>query len=217
MENKQIWNRLFKTDPKFTKPITGKTYKGTSPDPYYVISRMTDEFGPCGTGWGVEILDDKVVEVEQQKAGMHYCRISLWYLAGEKRGAVQAFGGTQLYYTSSQGKFIFDDDAPKKSMTDAMVKAASMIGMCGDIFMGLYDDAKYINGLKEEFSKKPEPQKLTQLQQAGLDAILTALRAKNKQQAQDHAAALSEEDWNVVWAAMPPAAQKAYSQTQEQK
>lgn len=214
MSNKKIWDSLFKTDPKFTKPITGKTYSGTSPDPYYVISRMTDEFGPCGDGWGVEILDDKIVEVPQEKAGLHYCRISLWYMNGNKKCSVQAFGGTQLYYTSSKGKFIFDDDAPKKSMTDAMVKAASMIGMCGDIFMGLYDDAKYINGLKEEF-RKQDSRNLTQLQQTGLEAILTALRAKNLAQAQDHAAALSDEDWGVVWAAMPPAAQKAYSQPQD--
>jgi hypothetical protein len=57
----------------------------------------------------------------------------------------------------SSGKPFTDEDAPKKSVTDALVKALSMIGFAGDIFMGRYDDSKYVNDLRAEAKAEDEP------------------------------------------------------------
>ena len=57
--NKALWLRAFTTDPLAVKAITGKQYQGNSPKPYWIIERLTDEFGPCGIGWGFTILNER--------------------------------------------------------------------------------------------------------------------------------------------------------------
>ena len=52
-----------------------------------------------------------------------------------------------------------DDEAPKKAMTDAMTKAFSHLGMSADVFLGKFDDSKYVEQMKQEFS---QPQKIPQ-------------------------------------------------------
>ena len=53
-----------------------------------------------------------------------------------------------------------DEDAPKKSVTDGMVKCLSLIGVAGDIFSGRWDDSKYVaeQGARER-NEKPSAQK----------------------------------------------------------
>ena len=65
-------------------------------------------------------------------------------------GEVEHIGGTQFSGTRKNGTPFTDEDAPKKSVTDALVKALSMIGFAGDIFMGRYDDSKYVQELRDE-------------------------------------------------------------------
>ncbi len=49
-------------------------------------------------------------------------------------------------------------------MTDALVKCASYLGFVGDIFMGLWDDSKYVAGLEQEFAEKAaEPTDVVEL------------------------------------------------------
>ena len=46
-----LWNRLKTTDPKYTKEVKfGRKF--TAIDPQWQVKRMTEEFGPCGEGWG---------------------------------------------------------------------------------------------------------------------------------------------------------------------
>ena len=144
-----LWDTVEKTDPAHTKAITGKSYSGTSPKPFYLIKKATETFGPCGIGWGFKILDERI---EDGAGGerMHVARVQVWYEWNGKRGEVEHIGGTQFSGTRASGKAFTDEDAPKKSVTDALVKALSMIGFAGDIFIGLYDDSKYVNELKAE-------------------------------------------------------------------
>ena len=39
-------------------------------------------------------------------------------------------------------------------MTDAMTKAFSHLGMSADVFLGMFDDSKYVESLKKEFAQK---------------------------------------------------------------
>jgi hypothetical protein len=43
-----------------------------------------------------------------------------------------------------------DDEAPKKAMTDALTKAMSHLGMSADIFLGKFDDNKYVQTKTKE-------------------------------------------------------------------
>lgn len=149
MSNLDLWNKVEKTDPKHTKAITGKSYQGTSPKPHYLVHKATETFGPIGIGWGFIIVDERI---EDGAGGerMHIARVKVWYEWEGKRGEVEHIGGTQFSGIRSSGKPFTDEDAPKKSVTDALVKALSMIGFAGDIFMGRYDDSKYVADLKSE-------------------------------------------------------------------
>lgn len=151
MSNKALWARAFKTDPAHVKAITGKDYDGNSPKPYYIVERLTDEFGPCGIGWGYTI-DSERFERFSDTDVLHIAKVTLWYVMDGKRGEVAQMGQTKATYMTGQGKFKVDEDAPKKSVTDALVKCASYLGFAGDIFSGRWDDSKYVASLKREFS-----------------------------------------------------------------
>jgi hypothetical protein len=149
MSNLELWEKVERTNPVHTKAITGKSYQGTSPKPHYLVHKATEAFGPCGIGWGFTIVSERIEEGAGGER-MHIAHVRVWYEWQGKRGEVEHIGGTQFSGIRSSGKPFTDEDAPKKSVTDALVKALSMIGFAGDIFMGRYDDSKYVNELRNE-------------------------------------------------------------------
>lgn len=153
MDNKALWVRAFTTDPRAVKPITGKQYKGNSPKPYWIIERLTDEFGPCGLGWGFTILSERFERFGDAES-LHIAVVRLWYVMDGQRGEFEQVGQTRSSYMSAAGKFIVDEDAPKKSVTDALVKCASYLGFAGDIFSGMWDDSKYVQWAGEEWDRR---------------------------------------------------------------
>lgn len=179
MSNLELWEKVEKTDPKHVKAITGKSYQGTSPKPHYLIHKATETFGPIGMGWGFQIVSERIEEGAGGEK-MHFAHVRVWYewpnRNGEYvRGEVEHVGGTQFSGIRSSGKPFTDEDAPKKSVTDALVKALSMIGFAGDIFMGRYDDSKYVNEVKQEFSDKPSepaPKPLTVAERKALWLVM---------------------------------------------
>lgn len=155
--NLDLWNAVEKTPEAHTKKITGKSYQGNSPKPHYLIHKATETFGPCGIGWGFTIVDERIEE-GAEGAKLHIARVKVWYEWNGKRGEVEHIGGTEFSGIRSSGKPFTDEDAPKKSVTDALVKALSMIGFAGDIFMGRYDDSKYMQELRQEAANVAKPQ-----------------------------------------------------------
>lgn len=150
-DNLALWHAVEKTDPSHVKAITGKSYQGTSPKPHYLIHKATETFGPVGIGWGFTIENERIEEGAGGER-MHIARVKVWFKWDGERGEVEHIGGTQFSGTRKSGQPFTDEDAPKKSVTDALVKALSMIGFAGDIFMGRYDDSKYVNDLRDEIA-----------------------------------------------------------------
>jgi hypothetical protein len=157
MGNKALWERVCKTDPDAVKPITGKQYKGNSPKPYWIVERLTEEFGPCGIGWGFTILSERMERLSPTDI-LHVAVVRLWYFLGDKRGEFEQIGQTKAVYEKSQGGLMVDEDAPKKSVTDALVKCASYLGFAGDIFSGRWDDSKYVAEMRREFAEAKDPE-----------------------------------------------------------
>lgn len=154
MDNKELWNRAFTTDPRAVKPITGKQYKGNSPKPYWIVERLTDEFGPCGIGWGFTILNERMERLTERDV-LHVAVLRFWFKTGDQRGEFEQIGQTKAVYESKNGTMV-DEDAPKKSVTDALVKCASYLGFAGDIFSGMWDDSKYVQWAGEEWDRRYE-------------------------------------------------------------
>lgn len=158
--NVALWESVCKTDPKHVKEITGKQYKGNSPKPYYIVRRLTEAFGVCGIGWGFSILNERMERLSETDV-LHIAVVRLWIKYEGQRGELEQIGQTKATYWSagkdnSGGKLIVDEDAPKKSVTDALVKCASYLGFAGDIFAGRWDDSKYVAELRAEFADKPK-------------------------------------------------------------
>jgi hypothetical protein len=149
-----LWDSVCKTDPAHVKEITGKQYKGNSPKPYYIVRRLTETFGPCGIGWGLIILNERMERLSETDM-LHVAVVRLWYVHDGKRGEIEQIGQTKAAYAKAAGGMMVDEDAPKKSVTDALVKCASYLGFAGDIFAGRWDDSKYVAELRKEFGPQP--------------------------------------------------------------
>lgn len=169
MNNMQLWQSVCVTDPAAVKPITGKQYKGSSPKPYWIIQRATETFGPCGLGWGVKVLSERFERFGDES--LHIAQVLVWYMLDGKRGEIEQMGQTKAAYTSSQGKHIVDEDAPKKSVTDGMVKCLSMLGFAGDIFSGQWEDSKYVAWAAEETMRREQP-RITDAQSHEIKTLL---------------------------------------------
>lgn len=146
-ENTALWDKLGKTDPKHTKPFKrAGGFSGTAIKPMWSYFRMTEEFGPCGTGWGVGEPVFQVVPADGEM--LVYCTASIWY--GKEKSTVYGVGGDKAVGKFSSG-IRSDDEAFKKAFTDAVTNALKMIGVGADVHMGMFDDNKYVNTMKEEF------------------------------------------------------------------
>lgn len=146
MGNLDLWNKHADIDPAFTKPITGKAYKGTSPSPQYVIRCLTEMFGPVGKGFGWDVTAEGWQPLGDEV--LHWCRIRFWHT--DRANGFDAYGQTKALMKTTGG-LKSDEDAPKKSLTDAIVKAASQIGVAANIFLGRWDDQKYVDQVNEEY------------------------------------------------------------------
>jgi len=169
MDNKELWKRAFVTDPKAVKPITGKQYKGNSPKPYWIVERLTDEFGPCGIGWGFTILNERMERLTENDV-LHVAVLRFWYVLNDKRGEFEQVGQTKAMYQTKNGLLV-DEDAPKKSVTDALVKCASYLGFAGDIFSGMWDDSKYVEWADVEWDRRQQQASETPEQKADREAM----------------------------------------------
>jgi len=142
MSNTKLWDSVEKTDPKFTKRVNqrgGFTAIGAQ----YQVHKATEAFGPFGIGWGVK--EESFQRYED--TGLVLYQGTLWYKYGKDIGEVPIHSSIK-YHANSR----VDDDFAKKVATDAMTKGLSKLGFNADVFMGLFDDNKYVSSLKKEFS-----------------------------------------------------------------
>ena len=175
MNNLEIWDKLGKTDPSQTKAFKRSGgFKGTAIKPVYTERKMTETFGPVGTGWG---FSEPTFKVEPGANGevLVFCWLSLWYVQDGKRSdPIPGVGGDKLIAKFSSG-LASDDEAFKKAFTDAIGNAMKHLGMSADVHMGRFDDSKYVSDLTAEASA-PAPVELTAEQKDRIAKAETALR-----------------------------------------
>ena len=146
-DNMKIWSVLEKTDPSHTKAFQRSGgFKGTAIKPIYCDKRMTELFGPCGEGWGIGKPEFQVVSADKEI--LVFCTVGVWH--GTRENIVYGVGGDKVLADQSKG-LKTSDEAFKMAFTDAIGNAYKHLGMSADIHMGRFDDAKYLEELKEEF------------------------------------------------------------------
>lgn len=164
-DNMKLWNEVCKTDPAHTKSFKGRGgFEATAISPMYMIRKATERWGPMGDRWGIRIIKDEFVvgaPIRDEKGVvlaneiLHKVQAEIFYPGDTTEmteGKVPCFGQT-LFVSKSKYGPATDEDAPKKSLTDALTKGLSWLGFAADVHMGLYDDNKYVNQIKEEFAK----------------------------------------------------------------
>jgi hypothetical protein len=148
--NMQIWNALGKTDPVHTKKFQrAGGFKGTAMKPIWIIKRMTEQFGPCGQGWGINAPTFQVEHTPD--VSVVYCTASIWW--EDRQNVIYGVGGDQVRKQFNSGEFV-DDEAFKKAFTDAVNNALKYLGVGADIHMGQFDDNKYVAEIKAEFERE---------------------------------------------------------------
>jgi hypothetical protein len=159
MSNLDLWNKLGKTDPEHTKSFTrGGGFKGTAVKPIYTDHKMTEQFGPCGVGWGITEPRYEVVQASEGQVAV-YCWLSVWYVQDGKRSEpVPGIGGDMVVIKQSSG-LRTNDEAFKAAATDAISNAMKHIGMSADVHMGRFDDHKYVQEMKDEAKAAAAPAK----------------------------------------------------------
>jgi hypothetical protein len=144
--NLRIWNAVSTTNPAHTKAVEfGRKF--TAIDAHYQIQEATRIFGPVGEGWGYDTGEMVFAD------GLVIVPVTLWH--GKRENT---FGPIYGSTTLRDRKGNIDKDAPKKATTDALTKSLSQLGFNADVFLGRFDDNKYVEDLKEQFKPKPEPE-----------------------------------------------------------
>lgn len=140
MDNLYIWSAVSKTDPSHTKKVSQRG-GFTAISAHYQVMRATEQFGPVGIGWGYEngdpIFHDSLVFVP----------VTVWHGTRDNKFG-PLYGGAE--WKSPKG--FVDSDAPKKAATDGLTKALSHLGFNADVFLGMFDDNKYVAAMQREFS-----------------------------------------------------------------
>lgn len=148
MNNLQHWDALATTDKEYTKKIQGKGFGGTDINPAYRMLRMTEQFGPCGKGWGWEVKE----RWRETFNGTDFVFVSLsvWW----REGDLQHWTGEQIGGTPTK---LSPDEGYKMAITDALGKCFVALGVCADVYLGDFDSNKYQQPAKSQPKQQKKP------------------------------------------------------------
>lgn len=133
--------KVCETNPEFTKQVNqrgGFTAIGAQTQ----ILNATKIFGPYGKGWGVKSGTE--IYTEMFGSLLRY-EAQMFYVLGDKEYSFPIASSIQVVQNSR-----LDDDAVKKVETDAITKGLSKLGFNADVFMGMFDNNKYVNSIKKK-------------------------------------------------------------------
>ena len=145
-DNMALWDSVSKTNPEHTKRIDQRG-GFTAIDAHSQIEAATKVFGPAGEGWGWD------VELQYPPNDTILAIVTLWH--GKPEHTIKQVGQKKL--NSNRGP---DEDAVKKAVTDGITKCLSYLGFNADVFLGRFDDNKYVQQVTAEFAEAKKPQEI---------------------------------------------------------
>lgn len=163
MSNMRIWDAVPKTDRSYTQNANVDGNRQTAVSGLYMVKLATEVLGPIGESWGFHVAEerfdntapivmkpgnDKEMPVYLMDNGnivweqVHTLKLCLWH--GNRDNTIEQYGHTPYRYMTKNGKIYCDKEYAKKSLTDALKKCLSLLGVCADVYMGLFDDHAYV-------------------------------------------------------------------------
>lgn len=144
-DNMRLWNAVEKTNPAHTKPAKIGGMKITAIAPQYQIQSATEQFGAYGKGFGFKSIELDYSLVDR------YDLVVFKGVFFHPSGEFEIINSSKMFM--DRDKKMIDADFAKKIETDALTKALSKLGFNADVFMGRFDDTKYVMEMTEEFNK----------------------------------------------------------------
>ncbi len=144
-ETMKLWDAVCTTDPTQTKKANVKGNNLTSIKPQYQIMLATEQFGSYGSTWGFKNIN---IDYTLMDKGLVTFKGTFYYPSGE----FEIINSISIWRDNAQTKI--DDLFAKKVETDTLTKALSKLGFNADIFMGQFDDDRYVGQAHAEAQLK---------------------------------------------------------------
>ena len=175
MKNMDIYEKVRAVPQTAQKTIQGGRLKGfTDINPMWRIQTLTEQFGPCGFGWYIEIKE-KWIETSPSGESIANVLIELYVKIKDTKTEewskpIIGIGGSRFISSERNGVTV-SDECFKMALTDAISVACKNLGVGADIYWSQgrtkYDtDPEKKEEPKKEETKKKEPvqKKPTRLQ-----------------------------------------------------
>lgn len=140
--NMKIYEAARSCPAEALKPIAAGRLKGKSDiNPMWRIKKLTEIYGPCGTGWTYDITK-QWLEPGANGEIAAYCNIILYVKdGGEWSKGIPGTGGSMFVASEKNGLYT-DDECYKKALTDAISVACKALGFAADVYWNA-DRTKY--------------------------------------------------------------------------
>ena len=152
-DNLRIYDSVRAVPEEAKRAITAGRLKGkTDINPMWRIKALTEQFGPCGDGWGYTI-DRLWIEEGAKGEKCAFAMISLWYKRedGTRSEPVIGIGGNMMVANEKNGLYT-SDECYKMALTDAISVACKALGFGADVYWSA-DRTKYTP--QQETQKPP--------------------------------------------------------------
>jgi ribosomal protein L34E len=159
-ENMKIYEAVRSVPTEAKKKITGGRLNGmTDINPMWRIKKLTEQFGPCGTGWYAQV-ERKWIEAGADSVQVAFVDVNLFYRManGEWSAPVPGTGGS-MFVAKEKNGLNTSDEAFKMAYTDAISVCCKMLGMGADVYWDA-DRTKYTGpqaAAEEGRAQRPAP------------------------------------------------------------
>ena len=157
-----LWSSVAETDPSMTKRVNQRG-GFTSICAQYQVMRATQQWGPCGDRWGYSVVYSTLCG---KTAVLIFADVTLWFPGEHERAGFGPIRGCNIL-VDEKGRI--DDDAPKKALTDGLTKGLSQLGFSADVFLGKFDDNKYVATLETKYNTHASRSELSPQDEAAMD------------------------------------------------
>jgi len=214
-DNMAIWDKVCVTKHSNTKDANVRGNKITAICPQSQIMEATRLFGAYGHRWGFSDINISF-DLFEATGIVNFC--GMFYYPD---GRFPISSSISAYRDGARTKP--DADFAKKVETDALTKALSKLGFNADIFLGKYDDNKYVNDrIQDEKEPEPEPTEKVKFIQ-GVKAMMSDTAPKTGEDWQNYIKPLCDalgekivsikdiEDDSKLWAKLSDQAVQEYT------
>lgn len=169
-QNLVLWRSVENTPPDMTKDVSFGKRHYTAIDPQWQLRRATALWGPYGHRWGLRNIKYQIVEMKgndvvtlQTKDAQGKVVQSVEQMADYIKYSIileaeffyPAADGTTVHFPIlNDDKYQADDEVLKKLITNTRSKALSWLGFSADVFLGKFDDTKYVQGLRAKLEEQ---------------------------------------------------------------